>query len=234
MTSLADRLKAMGVRLGAGDLPAPPPPDTHGREHDIESVVPGRVEPTPLGEAFVSETVYPAGHHLGHAGVELVSSLKTVAQWAREERVAELAPGGFAFLDTETSGLAGGTGTYAFLVGIGRHREDGFHLTQVFMRDPAEEPALLHLVAGLLRPCEALVTFNGKSFDMPLLATRFTLHGAVLPAAGAPDLDLLPLARRLWRDRLESRALSFLEVHILGHQRDEEEVPGWLVPQLLL
>ena len=100
--------------------------------------------------------------------------------------MAELAPGGFLFLDTETSGLAGGTGTYAFLVGIGRHQEDGFHLTQVFMRDPAEEPALLHFVAGFLRPCGALVTFNGKSFDMPLLATRYTLHAPSCPPRAPP------------------------------------------------
>ena len=121
MTTLADRLKAMGVRLGAADLPAPRH-RARGIAHAIETVVPGRFGATPLGEVFVSETVYPADHRLGQAALRLAGSLRTVAQWAREERVAELAPGGFVFLDTETSGLAGGTGTYAFLVGIGRHR----------------------------------------------------------------------------------------------------------------
>jgi hypothetical protein len=228
VTSLAEKLKSMGVTLGAGNLPPPKPHNPH----DIEHVVQGRFEATPFGESFVTETVYPAGHHHGHAELRLAGSLHTVAEWARDHRVADMAPDSFVFLDTETSGLAGGTGTYAFLVGIGRHSPQGFRLTQVFMRDPIQEPALLHLVDRLLRPCDALVTFNGKSFDVPLLATRFALQGAALPLAGAAHLDLLPLARRLWRDRLESRALSFLETHILGAQRAEEEVPGWLVPQI--
>ncbi len=230
MTSLADRLKALGVQLGAGQLEPPPVPPQD--PHAIENVLPGRFAPTPFGDIFVTETVYPAGHVHGQAALHLGASLRTVAQWSREERVADLAPDGFLFLDTETSGLAGGTGTYAFLVGLGRHQEDGFHLIQAFMRDPAEEPALLHFVAGFLAPCQSLVTFNGKSFDMPLLATRYALQRSPLPSEGAAHVDLLPLARRLWRNRLESRALSFLEVHILGHERDEEEVPGWLVPQL--
>ena len=228
MSSLADKLKSMGVKLGAEGLPPPRPRNPHA----IEAVVAGQFRETVHGEVFVSETLYPADHRHGQTELRLAGSLRTVARWAREERVASLPPEGFVFLDTETSGLAGGTGTYAFLVGIGRHSPEGFRLTQVFMRDPAEEPALLDLVADLLQPCAALVTFNGKSFDVPLLRTRFTLDGRELPLGGAAHLDLLPLARRLWRDRLESRALSFLEAHILGAQRDEEEVPGWLVPQL--
>ena len=195
-------------------------------------MVSGGFRETAHGPIFVSETLYPVDHRHGHTELRLAGSLTTVAQWAREERVASLPPEGFVFLDTETSGLAGGTGTYAFLVGIGRHSPEGFRLTQVFMRDPAEEPALLDVVADCCSPCAALVTFNGKSFDVPLLRTRFTLDARELPLGGAAHLDLLPLARRLWRDRLESRALGFLEAHILGAQREEDEVPGWLVPQL--
>jgi uncharacterized protein len=228
VSTLADKLKSMGVKLGTESLAPPRPRNPHA----IEAVVSGQYRETGHGEIFVSETLFPADHRHGQTELRLAGSLRTVAQWAREERVASLPPEGFVFLDTETSGLAGGTGTYAFLVGIGRHSPEGFRLTQVFMRDPAEEPALLDVVAELLQPCDALVTFNGKSFDVPLLRTRFTLDGRDLPLGGAAHLDLLPLARRLWRDRLESRALGFLEAHILGAQRDEEEVPGWLVPQL--
>ncbi len=228
MSSLADKLRSMGVKLGTENLPPPKPRNPHA----IEAVVSGEFRETAHGEVFVSETLYPADHRHGQTELRLAGSLRTVAQWAKEERVASLPPEGFVFLDTETSGLAGGTGTYAFLVGVGRHGPEGFRLTQIFMRDPAEEPALLDVVEELLHPCAALVTFNGKSFDVPLLRTRFTLQGRELPLDGAAHLDLLPLARRLWRDRLESRALGFLEAHILGAQRDEEEVPGWLVPQL--
>jgi tetratricopeptide (TPR) repeat protein len=100
------------------------------------------------------------------------------------------------------------------------------------MRDPVEEPAQLAALAGYLQPCDALVTFNGKTFDVPLLNTRYTVHRRPTPLAAPAQLDLLHLARRLWRDRLPSRALGQLEIHILGAQRSHEDVPGWLIPQL--
>jgi hypothetical protein len=138
----------------------------------------------------------------------------------------------FAFLDTETSGLMGGTGTYAFMVGIARFMDGQFVLRQFFMRDPAEEPAMLEAIAGFLAPAQALVTFNGKAFDAPLLATRYRLNDIPVPHKDYAHLDLLPLARRLWRDRLESRALKYLERHILGLRRSIEEVEGYEVPWL--
>ena len=100
------------------------------------------------------------------------------------------------------------------------------------MRDPAEEPALLAGLARFLAPAEALVTFNGKAFDAPLLTTRYTIHRIPVPYKNYAHLDLLPLARRLWRDRLESRALKFLEEHILGLKRSSDEVPGYEIPWL--
>ena len=100
------------------------------------------------------------------------------------------------------------------------------------MRDPAEEPALLTALAELLQPCQALVTFNGKGFDVPLLNARYVTNSASSPFLSAAHLDMLPLARRLWRDRLPSRALGYLEEHILGATRTGEDVPGWLIPSL--
>ena len=100
------------------------------------------------------------------------------------------------------------------------------------MRDPAEEPALLAAVGAFLQPCAALVTFNGKGFDVPLLNTRFIANGDRSPLPAMAHLDLLPLARRLWRDRLPSRTLGYLEEHILGVTRTGEDVPGWAIPGL--
>jgi tetratricopeptide (TPR) repeat protein len=155
-----------------------------------------------------------------------------ISQWAKDTRLAEIPLSRFAFLDTETSGLAGGTGTYAFMVGIARFVDDQFVLRQFFMRDPAEEPAMLEAIAQFLAPAQALVTFNGKAFDAPLLRTRYRLHHIPVPYEGYAHLDLLPLARRLWRDRLESRALKYLEQHVLGMTRSIEEVQGYEVPWL--
>src|SRR5512139_1946924 len=97
----------------------------------------------------------------------------------------------WAFVDTETTGLAGGSGTYAFLVGVGRYEDDGFHLVQFFMRDPTEEPALLLALESYLAHCHALVTFNGKAFDAPLLNARYILQGWRSPLRDLAHIDLL-------------------------------------------
>lgn len=229
MSTLADKLKALGVQPGGRDVPPPQPRYT---AHAIEQVVPGRALPTPQGETYVVETLYAPDYRHGQAGLRVAASLQPMAAWAREARLAECSPEGFAFLDTETTGLAGGTGTYAFLVGLGRFEGEQFRLVQFFMRDPGEEPAQLAALTEFLQPCQALVTFNGKSFDVPLLNTRYVVNGTASPVAGLAHVDLLHLARRLWRDRLPSRALSYLEAHILGAARTEEDVAGWLIPAL--
>ena len=228
MASLADRLKALGVKVGATELPA-----LKADEHyDIGAVVSGTFLTTPLGETFVYEERFAADYRHGRAPIHLDAPLDMVSAWAADARLRELPIESFAFLDTETSGLAGGTGTYAFLVGAGRFVEGEFLLQQFFMRDPSEEPALLEGLASFLAPAQALVTFNGKAFDAPLLATRYTLHSIPIPFKDYAHLDLLPLARRLWRDRLESRALKYLEENILEAPRTSEEVPGYEIPWL--
>jgi uncharacterized protein YprB with RNaseH-like and TPR domain len=161
-----------------------------------------------------------------------VPSRSVISQWANDVRIAELPINKFAFLDTETSGMAGGTGTYAFLVGAARFVDGKFVLQQFFLRDPSEEPAMLEALINFLAPCEALVTFNGKAFDAPLLATRYKMHRIPVPFKDYAHLDLLPLARRLWRDRLPSRALKYLEEHVLGFTRTSDEVPGYEIPWL--
>lgn len=227
MSSLADKLKSLGVKMGSS---LPPPPKVASQS--IDSVVAGSFRPTQLGEVFVSENVYGEEYFHGNSSPVFSPSFSLISQWANDPRISSLPLSKFAFLDTETSGLSGGTGTYAFLVGAARFIDNKFVLQQFFMRDPAEEPALLEGLANFLAPCEALVTFNGKSFDAPLLVTRYSLHRIPVPFKGYAHLDLLPLARRLWRDRLPSRALKYLEEHILEFSRTSEETPGYEIPWL--
>ncbi|HEX2996926.1 MAG TPA: ribonuclease H-like domain-containing protein [Anaerolineales bacterium] len=226
--SLADKLKSLGVKTGAADLAQPKPKAPYA----IDSVVAGAFHPTPRGEVFIAEQAYPPDYQHGDACITCTSPLALIAQWANDTRLSEIPLSKFAFLDTETSGLSGGTGTYAFMVGIARFVDEQFLLRQFFMRDPAEEPAMLEAIAEFLAPAQALVTFNGKAFDAPLLTTRYRLHHIPVPYRDYAHLDLLPLARRLWRDRLESRALKYLEEHILGLRRSSEEVPGYEIPWL--
>jgi uncharacterized protein YprB with RNaseH-like and TPR domain len=225
--SIPEKLKSLGVKVGTTDLAAPKPAD----RYEIDLVVAGAYRPTPLGDVFVAEQSFSQEYRHGQSPLT-PRPFPLLAQWTSDARLADLPLEKYVFLDTETSGLSGGTGTYAFLVGVGRFVEGQFLLQQFFMRDPAEEPALLEGLTHFLAPCEALVTFNGKAFDAPLLVTRYSMHRIPLPFKNYAHLDLLPLARRLWRDRLPSRALKYLEEHVLGLTRTAEEVPGYEIPWL--
>src|SRR5512135_665747 len=228
MPTITDKLKALGVKTGTAGLPAPVKDEGRG----IGSVLAGSVLGTTLGETFVYEERFAADYHHGLAPIHLDVPLTVISAWAAEPRFSSLDLSSFIFLDTETSGLAGGTGTYAFLIGAARFIDGEFVLKQFFMRDPAEEPALLEALAQFIASGQALVTFNGKAFDAPLLVTRYTLHDIPIPFKDFAHLDLLPLSRRLWRARLESRALKYLEENILQAPRTSEEVPGYEIPWL--
>jgi hypothetical protein len=252
MPSLSDKLKSLGVSHGVNDLPKAGP----SKQYGIDKIVAGTYRLTHSGETFVANQTYGAEYHHGQAAIRPNVPLGLLAAWAHEPRFLELPLESYAFLDTETSGLAGGTGTYAFLVGVGRfvptdskadnqtetvkwmETDNGekkqmvFRLEQFFMRDPAEEAGMLEALAEFLAPTQALVTFNGKAFDAPLLNTRYSLHNIPLPFKDYAHLDLLPLARRLWRDRLPSRALKYLEENVLLAPRTIEEVPGYEIPYL--
>ena len=228
--SLAEKLKSLGVKIGTSDLLPPQPKPKTGVP--IEELMDGRYLATPQGDTFVYENHYPLDYHHGIVPLCPPAPLHTLAQWANDMRLTDLPLEAFAFLDTETSGLAGGTGTYAFMVGVGRFEAGIFHLAQFFMRDPSEEPALLEALADFLAPAQALVTYNGKAFDAPLLVTRYSLHNIPIPFKDYSHLDLLPLARRLWRDRLPSRSLKYIEENVLGAPRTSQEVPGYEIPYL--
>ena len=125
-------------------------------------------------------------------------------------------PGKWLFLDTETTGLAGGTGTYAFLVGIAWWDAGGLQIEQFFMRDLDEEHSLLLELSARMRERPVLVTFNGKSFDWPLLETRYRMTRCIPAYSPSVHLDLLHPARQLWRVRLGSVRLRDLERHVLS------------------
>ncbi len=154
---------------------------------------------------------------------------------SRRARAAVQNPGKWLFLDTETTGLAGGTGTYAFLVGLAWWDAGGLQVEQLFLRDFSEEHSLLHELSARLAERPVLVTFNGKSFDWPLLENRFTMTRAIRVPSLAAHLDLLHPARALWKLRLGSVRLVELERHVLDAARlgwhREDDVSSALIPQ---
>lgn len=134
------------------------------------------------------------------------------------------------FLDTETTGLSGGAGTVAFLVGVGYCMGDGFCVDQFFMSDYSDEPEMLVELTRLLEKFDSVVTFNGDRFDLPLLSTRFLMNRLPNAIEILQSLDLLKPSRRLWKIRLGSCRLANLEERVLGIHR-EGDLPGSDVPQ---
>ena len=226
--SLEDQLKALGVQMGKNKRLT----YKRAKKHPIEKVVTGEYWEMITGEVFCHEEFYPVDYIHGSKPLAPHDPIEVLCQWAGSHQLSLTDLQDFIFLDTETSGLAGGTGTYAFEVGLGRFTPEGFRLAQFFMRHPGEEPALLSGLNTFMDGMKAVVTYNGKSFDIPLLNTRYTLMGMDTPFSGIDHFDLLPLARRLWKIRLESRTLGNVENQILGVERGEEEVPGYMIPQM--
>lgn len=134
------------------------------------------------------------------------------------------------FLDTETTGLSGGAGTVAFLVGLGRVEGDRFVVYQYMMSNYGAEVLLLEKIAPMIRDAQTLVTFNGCSFDVPLLRSRFTMCRMDDPTTGKPHLDLIHPARRVWKLRLKDCSLGHIEETELGLHRDHD-IPGAEVPE---
>lgn len=230
MENLRKRLRRLGVTTGREFKPAAP------RVKDRSTIadwLDGQEIETANGKCFVVSTTYqPGTRHGPYALKDWLRLLPhTLAGIGGDESLSGVDPRRYVFLDTETTGLGGGA--LAFLVGIGFFTgDDQFEVRQFFLRDPDEEPAMLRLLEDRLPPDGGLVTFNGQSYDVPLLAGRFIRNRMPGMLHRLPNLDLLKPARRLWRRRLDSCALGALEVDILRLRREAADVPGYLIPAL--
>ena len=230
--SLKDRLQRLADVAARGRGPyrqSPPRPAAVPLEELLEGQ---RVE-NARGEFFLMEADTSLESFHGDAPLSRfhVVDPGTVGVLSGEPALAAFDLRDAAFLDTETTGLAGGTGTAAFLVGLGYVDGDRFRVRQYFMRDYPEEPALLRGLADDLRRFSRVVTFNGRTFDVPLLEARYRLNRERFPLERAQHFDLLHSARRLWKLRLESCRLQSLETALLGMRR-HGDVPGEEIPQI--
>jgi uncharacterized protein YprB with RNaseH-like and TPR domain len=211
------------VVVEAGDPDRP-------EHYDAEKVIDGTVLENQWGSYFVSERFYPG--HYRHGSLDIAHLGELPGEMLRgisRDEIPAHDPSRWAFLDTETTGLAGGTGTCAFLVGVGTIEDGGFRVRLFFMRDYDEEGAMLAALADFLRWYDVLVTYNGKAYDVPLLETRYRLSRKGFPFERMHHLDLLHGARQLWKLRMESCRLMQLEYEILGVIR-EGDLPGELIP----
>ncbi len=255
---LRDRLKAMGVRPRTPGVPSPPSPASNGTESpasgyeaveqrayqpprlsrkrvNIEDALPGDWFHGPYGPCYYAEHRHSVSQVRGTIALGHLLQSRPVTLWEAGRAVAmrDMDATRLLFLDTETTGLSGGVGTYVFLVGVAYFSEDGSEVVvrQYFLSDIATERAMLHALNDLFSRFDAVITFNGKTFDWPLLETRFTYTRMRCVLRDPPHLDLLGPSRRLWKDKLPSCSLETLESHVLGVHRDYD-VPGWRIPSL--
>jgi uncharacterized protein YprB with RNaseH-like and TPR domain len=203
------------------------------------------------GRFLVVDRSYSPGHR--HGWMSIADGLPpTDGVWPRLSLLASGAcpergqgsgrvEGNLLFVDLETTGIAGGAGTYAFLVGCAWFDQGRFRVRQFFLTSFLAERALLRAVMDIARTAGTVVTYNGKTFDLPLVETRFTMHRMETPFATMPHIDMLHPARRLWRGRTadgssavdapgrDSCRLSVMEQSLCGHIR-EGDVAGFEIP----
>ncbi len=184
------------------------------------------------GRFFLVSNVVRGGSPHGNRSIREAFDfdMSAAAMLANNPIISEFHSSDALFLDTETTGLAGGTGTMAFLIGLGWFEEGHFQIRQILARDFGEEKAALAYLKEIAARKKFLVTFNGKAFDVNLLTTRFILNRLHSDLAGLPHLDLLHPSRRILGHRLENCRLVTLEAQILGVER-EGDIPGWEIPQ---
>lgn len=203
------------------------------KNEQICSVLNATSVKTPLGEHLITQTFYEDA--FCHAGVRLSGIFEIpreiIALIAKDSCYNCLNFLNSVFIDTETTGLAGGSGTYAFLIGAGYFEGQKFKLIQYFMRDYDEEPAVLHSLKNLVKEFESVVSFNGKAYDIPLLSTRFLINRMENPLDKPYHLDLLSSARRLYKERLASVSLSSLETNLFSMER-EGDIPSFEIPSI--
>jgi len=199
---------------------------------DIQDIMEGYICSNDNGSCFIIENRYPISYlHGGCCLGDVLDISPATLNRVCSDFIDGTSIKDFIFLDTETTGLSGGAGTVAFLVGTGFFEDEAFVLRQYFMRDYDEEPAMLTEINSLLSGYTGLVTFNGKAFDWNLLQTRF-IFNRIKPELTDPcHIDLLFPSRRIWRLKLESCRLQSIEENILNEVR-VDDIPGAEIPSI--
>ncbi len=232
LAALRRRIARIDAKYRSGWRRARTPAAAPGRpeRYFVEEWLSGEQVETEHGAHFETEKLYDRRRRHGSVGIADFGDLPSDFLGPVSDGVISNCPAAkWAFLDAETAGLAGGAGTYAFLIGVGRIAADGFRIRQFLMREFAEERSVLSALAAHLAQFDVLITYNGKTYDEPLLETRYRTLRLPSPFGRLQHLDLLVSARRLWKLRLDSCRLMDLEQQILGVERDGD-LAGELIP----
>jgi uncharacterized protein YprB with RNaseH-like and TPR domain len=231
MSTLSERLQALGVQIGAKNLQRSQTTKTF---YPLNAVLNVSTHTTIFGQAQYIHKTYPADYQHGTVNFSIPLFWQILASWGQITHPNTISRQSILFLDTETTGLSGGSGTLTFLIGLGYWKDTEFELIQYFLPSPEAELSFLTAFDEFVSNFNCLVTFNGKSFDIPLINARHTLNRLQSPFNETDHLDLLHLSRRIWRYRLTDRSLTSLEENILRLSRTQQDIPGWMIPQMYL
>jgi uncharacterized protein YprB with RNaseH-like and TPR domain len=223
LEELRGRIAAVIARTNEPKKPPKPRPDEVVEQGF--GVLPFLQEDTEKGPLYLARKSTPIASRFGVAPLypAILADASLLALLALDPEIESVDPKRALFLDTETTGLSGGTGTVAFLIGLAHFDEERetFVVEQVLLRDLGEEAPMLDLVAQRIAEASMIVTYNGKAFDLPLLRTRAVMNR--IPAfATRPHLDLLHVARRIHKGSIGSCSLKRIEEEVLGHVRFED------------
>jgi len=200
---------------------------------DIAGVTFGKEVSTPFGPCYIMDYEYDLGAFHGHKRIREVFDYGTwgLSEILKEPDLGNLDPEQGLYLDIETTGLSAAEGAFPFMIGVGYFEKKVFKVVQFFARDYEEEPATLNLLMELVKKKSHLITFNGRSFDVPMLDARLRAAKFDARLGNLPHIDLLVPARRLWKYCDHGCSLGALENSRLGFVR-HGDVPGYEIPPL--
>lgn len=231
MSDILSRLKALGVSKGIPEKKAVPAASSRNHMDALLKTFPnGLVVENERGACFINRLRQPLSQAHGsvdmNAAIQsspLFSSLMGTDIRRKEDTLA---------FDTETSGLSNGSGSFIFMLGLGYFEDGCYTVDQLILPDLADEPAFLMQTELIFSRFPILLSYNGKSFDIPMLQSRLHFHMFPDFTKEIAHIDLLNLTRRYWKTSLGSVRLANIEQYVLRLQRGDEEVPGYLAPEL--
>ncbi len=197
----------------------------------LEEMVNGRWINTHFGDIFRSEFIYDVSEPYGALDLREIYQFDS-SDYVNYFQIPNIDyPDNIIFIDTETTGLIGGSGTVAFMVGLGWLKNQKFTIHQYFITQLSHEEGMLELLQSEFRNFSCILSFNGKSFDIPLLNTRFVMNRLSPVLQNYPHIDLLHISRSLWKYSIENCKLKTLEIDLLGIER-QDDIPGELIPDV--
>ena len=222
MNDLYHHLKALGIEVGVDSI------EPKKKDPDLPAdLFGGQIVENHQGNLILVEKHFNLDIPLIHHAISPI-----FIKWATALNLESVNLSDFTIIDIETTGMLGWGTVYAFLIGLGNITTNGILIRQYLMTNPAQEMAQLIEFENQIAKAKGIITYNGKSFDIPIISNRYRYYRTNPPFEGLAHLDLLHLTRRIWKERLPNRALRNIEAEILDIQRAENDIPGWLIPQI--